>query len=246
LYCGENDRLSLGRAGIEGNEVYIIPYKDLAALVHNCPSEPYTSEDSEIVEGWVMTHQEVLEMAAQRFDTVIPLGFDTIIKGVNGQTPEQNMEEWLKGDYENLKEKIARFRGKEEYGVQIFWEPKIIGQKIAEANSGIKKLDEDIMSKPRGMAYMYKQKLEDAIKTELEKEADRYFKEFFEQIKPWANDIRIEKTKKAEEGKQMLMNLSCLMDKEKYKKLGGELERINNMDGFSVRFTGPWPPYSFV
>jgi len=24
------------------------------------------------------------------------------------------------------------------------------------------------------------------------------------------------------------------------------LEEINNMEGFSVRFSGPWPPYSFV
>jgi len=28
--------------------------------------------------------------------------------------------------------------------------------------------------------------------------------------------------------------------------LGDELEKINNLKGFSVRFTGPWPPYSFV
>ena len=248
IYCivESNDRLSLGRIGIGGNEVYTIPYKDLAALVHNCSTEPYASEDSEIVKGWVMTHQEVLERTAQRFSTVIPLGFDTIIKAVNGQTPEQNLIEWLKGDYENLKVKVARLKGKEEYGVQILWNPKIIGQKIAQITPEIKKLDEDIKSKPRGMAYMYKQKLEDALKTELEKAADRYFKEFYEQIKPWAGDLRVEKTKKAEEGKHMLMNLSCLVDKEKYKKLGEELERINNMDGFFVRFTGPWPPYSFV
>jgi len=24
------------------------------------------------------------------------------------------------------------------------------------------------------------------------------------------------------------------------------LEKINNTEGFSVRFTGPWPAYSFV
>ncbi|MFC2060619.1 GvpL/GvpF family gas vesicle protein [Chloroflexota bacterium] len=24
------------------------------------------------------------------------------------------------------------------------------------------------------------------------------------------------------------------------------MEKIDRMDGFSVRFTGPWPPYSFV
>jgi len=33
---------------------------------------------------------------------------------------------------------------------------------------------------------------------------------------------------------------------DKYRELGEELDEINKMQGFSVRFTGPWPPYSFV
>jgi hypothetical protein len=49
-----------------------------------------------------------------------------------------------------------------------------------------------------------------------------------------------------EEDKQMLLNLSCLLFKEKSKILGEELEKINHLKGFFVRFTGPWPPYSFV
>jgi len=56
----------------------------------------------------------------------------------------------------------------------------------------------------------------------------------------------VEKTKKTEKDKVMLINLSCLVAKEKVDSLGEELEKINNMEGFTVRFTGPWPPYSFV
>jgi len=49
-----------------------------------------------------------------------------------------------------------------------------------------------------------------------------------------------------EKGKVILLNLSCLVAKGKVDSLGEELEKIDNMEGFSVRFTGPWPPYSFV
>jgi len=56
----------------------------------------------------------------------------------------------------------------------------------------------------------------------------------------------VEKTKKAEPGLQMIMNLSCLVYRDRYTKLGEELGKINQMRGFAVRFTGPWPPYSFV
>jgi hypothetical protein len=44
----------------------------------------------------------------------------------------------------------------------------------------------------------------------------------------------------------MLLNLSCLVARDKVDSLGKELEAINNMNGFSVHFSGPWPPYSFV
>jgi hypothetical protein len=93
---------------------------------------------------------------------------------------------------------------------------------------------------------MYKQKLENLLKKELEKEADRYFKVFYEQIKRCVDQIKVEKTKKNEEDKQMLLNFSCLIFKGKSKTLGEELEKINHLKGFFVRFTGPWPPYSFV
>ena len=42
------------------------------------------------------------------------------------------------------------------------------------------------------------------------------------------------------------MNLSCLLTKDGSRELGDELEKIDAMEGFSVRYTGPWPPYSFV
>jgi hypothetical protein len=43
----------------------------------------------------------------------------------------------------------------------------------------------------------------------------------------------------------MLLNLSCLVTKENVDNLGNELEEMKNL-GFSVHFSGPWPPYSFV
>ncbi|MDI6814798.1 MAG: GvpL/GvpF family gas vesicle protein [Dehalococcoidales bacterium] len=248
LYCVADgaEKVSLGRIGIEGNEVYTIPYRDLSAVVHNCPAQPYKSEDEELVKGWIMAHQKVVDAAQQRFGTVLPLGFDTIIKGVEDIDPEENMRKWLNDDYENLKQKIEKLRGKDEYGVQIFWEPKVIADKITRTNEEIKKLDEEMKSKPKGTAYMYKQKLENAIKQEMETLAEGYFRDFYSRIKRHCDDVRLERTKKADGDKQMLMNLSCLLPKDGYEKVGEELEGIQGIEGVSVRFTGPWPPYSFV
>ena len=248
LYCiaEGNEKITLGNIGIEDSEVYTIPYEDLGAVVHNCLPEPYKSEDNEVMKKWVMAHQKVVDTAWERFGTVLPLGFDTIIKGEEGVAPDENLKKWLKGDYENLTQKMAKLKDRAEFGVQVFWDPKIISEWVIEKSPEIKKLSEEIKSKSKGLAYMYKQKVENLLKKELEKEADKFFKVFYEQIKSCVDQIKVEKTKKNEEDKQMLLNFSCLLFKGESKILGEELEKINHLKGFFVRFTGPWPPYSFV
>lgn len=248
IYCiGQSDKKEIfGRIGIQGNEVYSINFKDLYAVVHKCPPEPYKSEDRDKVKSWVIAHEKVVETAWARFGTVLPISFDTIIKDNQYKNAETNIKEWLKDEYANLKQKLDKLRDKAEFGVQIFWDPKIIGRNLAETNEEIKNLNLDIKSRTKGLAYMYRQKLENLMRKQLEAKAEEYSKEFYEQVKGCVDEIKVEKTKKPEEERQMLMNLSCLLPKEKSQVLGDELVKINSLDGFSVRFTGPWPPYSFV
>jgi vacuolar-type H+-ATPase subunit H len=236
----------LGEIGIEGKEVYAIPYRDICAVVHNCPAQPYRSDDQEVVKAWVMTHQKVVDAAWERRGTVLPLSFDTIIRGEPGGGAERNVQDWLKQEYEGLKSKIEKVRGKAEYGVQVFWDPRVIAENLTRTSPEIRKLDEEIRLKPRGLAYMYRQRLENLIKREMESKADECFKDFYTRIRKHADDVRVEKTKTAEHGLQMIMNLSCLIYKDRHTELGEELDKINQLEGFSVRFTGPWPPYSFV
>jgi len=248
LYCivEARESVSLGKIGIEGEEVYTLPYEDICAVVHNCPAQPYRSDNHELVEAWVITHQKVVEAAWGRWGVVLPLSFDTIVKGEKGNSVEQNLKTWLEQEYLNLKMKIERVREKAEYGVQVFWDLRLAAQDLTETSPEIKKLDEEIKTKPRGLAYMYRQKLENLIKKGMETKADECFKDFYLRIRKHAHDVRVEKTKSTEPGWQMILNLSCLVHKDKCRELGEELDSINQMKGFSVRFTGPWPPYSFV
>lgn len=248
VYCivESSEKAQLGNIGINGTRVYTIPYQDISAIVHDCPSEPYESEDNDVVKNWVITHERVIETAWERLGIVLPLGFDTIIRAGEEKDPKKVVRDWIKEDYQNLKKKLDRVRGKAEYGVQISWDTKIISHALIEKDEELNKLSEDIKSKPKGAAYMYRQKLEKLIREKLLREAENHFKEFYGRIKKCTEDIRMEKIKKEEEPRQMLMNLSCLADKNDAKALGNELDKINNKEGIFVRFTGPWPPYSFV
>ena len=241
------DTIRLGQIGIEDNDVYTIPYQELCAIVHNCHPEPYQSQDDEAVKGWVKAHQGVLDEAKKVLDTIIPLGFDTILQPKDDATsPDQVVRDWLKEDYDRLRTLMEKIKDKDEYGVQISYDPKIVGELMAKQSEEVKKIKEEMATKSPGMAYMYRQKLEKAVKAETEKLADEWFRDFYSNIKKYADEIVVEKTKKLERDKVMLLNLSCLVSQEKVESLGEELEKIDNREGFSVRFTGPWPPYSFV
>ena len=243
--CGREAKL--GSMGIEGSEVYTIPYEDVSAIVHDCSTEPYQSTDDEVVKNWVRIHQSVLDAAGEQLGIVIPLGFDTILQPKDDTTsPDQVVREWLKSDYDRLRGMMEKIEGKDEYGVQVSYEPVLIVKQISEHSEEIRKINKEMATKSPGMTYMYKQKLERAVKAEIERLADEWFNDFYGRIRKYTDDIVVEKTKRLNNREVMLLNLSCLVAKERVDSLGEELEKINNMDGFSVHFSGPWPPYSFV
>ncbi|MEI6157669.1 MAG: GvpL/GvpF family gas vesicle protein, partial [Atribacterota bacterium] len=245
--ASEGKTVQLGSIGIEGAPVYTISYQDLCAIVHDCPDEPYQSSDDEVVKKWIRTHQEVLDRAKELFTTIIPFSFDTILRSRSESTSsEQVVKDWLRDDSQRLRVVMEKIYDKEEYGIQIFYEPRVVSRYTAEQSPEIKRIKEEMATKSPGLAYMYKQKLEKAVKDEMERISGEWFQDFYRQIQKHADDVAVEKTKKTEKDKVMLLNLSCLITKEKVNDLGEELETINQREGFSVRFTGPWPPYSFV
>lgn len=243
LYCIAEGGVpaSLGRIGIEGNEVYSVPFKDLSAVIHDCHAEPYRSENQEKMVSWAVTHQQVVEEAWKGPRTVIPVRFGTIVKGhldgLNG---------WLNDNYEGLRKDIERFRDKEEFGVQVFWNADMIAERLIETIPELKGLKMETEGSQGGAAYMHKQLFDKKLRQEMESEAGLRFKELCYRIKERVEELKIEKTKETSRSADMLMNLSCLVHRERAMDLIEELDMINRMDNFTIRLTGPWPPYSFA
>lgn len=239
--------LDLGSIGIEGNRVYTIPYRDICAIVHDCPSEPYQSDDEGIVKAWVQAHQSVLDEAISRFGTVIPMGFDTIIRPGEGEDDSsQTIRGWIEEDYDRLKSLFAKVAGKAEYAVKVYYDVEVMAEEVSREDEELKRLKENVSAKPPGLAYMYKHKLETALRFAVQNRASDCSASFYGDIRLHVDEVITEKPRKADGSKEVLLSLSCLVRNDKVKELGEVLERINDMRGFSVHFSGPWPPYSFV
>lgn len=227
---------TLGNIGIEDNEVFVIASDGVCLIAHACDAKPYASKNEDEVKAWIKAHHNVISTASRIFPAVAPFSFDVIIKGSSDTAVN-----WLRNERDKILEKLGRIKGREEYVIQILWE-KEITKKYVMAKEKFKILENEIKNMPKGKAYLYKQKLEKALEQELEKLAEEYFRFFNDKIKRHSDGIKVERNKDT----SMLMNVSCLVSREKVRVLGNELETINNMNEFSVRFVGPFPPYSFV
>jgi hypothetical protein len=167
------------------------------------------------------------------------MAFDTIIKGSD---PE--VKRWLKDDYERLAEKLRGLSLKAEYGVQIFWNPKIATHGLIEDDVRVKKL-RLLQQSSLGMDYILAKKIKQELAGELKQKAEHYFRDFYSGIADTVDAVHVDPVGRVQ-GEQMLMHLSVLVTNGKQCLLQKKLAEINGIDGFSVRLTGPWAPYSFA
>jgi hypothetical protein len=128
--------------------------------------------------------------------------------------------------------------------VQVFLETDVV-EKLVQGNNEVQNLQRNVENASSGVAYLLQKKLESRKHLIVEKQA----KEISAMVKPLADEMKLVSTcvdvPEKWRGKQMLLNMSCLVRKDNVEGLGSKLSQIKD-EGYSVRFTGPWPPYSFV
>lgn len=239
-------REELGRIGLEDSMVYTIPWRDISAIVHSCWSRPYNTDDKRLAEEWVLEHSYVIDQATKRFGTVLPFSFDVIIRG-----DDHVVGQWLSRNYEGLRRELERVQGRSEYSVQIFYDHDRLASKYFGADPEIKELEEKIAGMSRGTAYLFKRNLDLKLKDKVSEELLRLSEEFGAKVKALCEEVKVEKGRVISlpdkyRGLKLMVSLSCLVHDGQVSLLGEALDEINNLEGFAVRFTGPWAPFSFV
>jgi predicted DNA-binding protein YlxM (UPF0122 family) len=240
VYCivASNERTDFGQAGIEDSLVYTLPTQDVGAVIHSCEPKLYQAKDKEKTAEWLLAHQYVIDLATEEFGTVIPLAFNTIFTG--GDEP---VIDWLNARHHHLCKLLDHLKGKQQFSIQFFLENDFIRKAIVE-NDEIHRVRQALETNSR-RACLFKILREKRLM--LMKEQS---KKLYVTVREMADEIRIESTKKGSpeklQNKLMILNFSCLVQENKLNTLANTLRQINQQEGLTVRFTGPWPPYSFV
>lgn len=235
----------LGGVGLEGSRVYAVVRHRIGALVHDCPAEPYGSDDGAGAAGWVLAHHRVVQLALARWRSVLPMTFNTIVAPSAEKTADENLLAWLEAEHDRLRERLDLLRGRAEYGLQVALAPAVILRKVAEEVPEARRLEEEARARPSGLAYLYRQELERLLRRETERRVRELFTAVYERVRSCAERVRVEKNKNDDSGLRMAVNLSCLVALERYPELKALADEVAGQEGYSVRLVGPLPPYSF-
>lgn len=235
----------LGEIGIEDKTVYTIPYEDIAAVVHRCRPKPYETKDKALAEEWVLEHSYVIDQATKKFGTVLPFSFDVIVRG-----DDSVVKEWLGQNYASLAKDLENVMGKAEYTIQIYYNYDDLTAGIICANKELNDLWKKIEREPKGKAYLLRRNLDHKLKELTSKEASKLSNQFCSRIRPHVEDLKVEGKRfhkpEKHRDEELMISCSCLISDEKVDKLGEVLDEIQKQYGFTVKFTGPWAPFSFV
>ena len=250
LYCLVQNPggATLDIRGIEENEVHIIEVGEIGAVVHDC-SRLYDSADMDQIEGWLLTHQEVIDTAATQFGTPLPFQFDVILEG-----GDEQVLTWLENNSERISRLLADFEDLWEYRVHILQERSVLEETLSEEDSRLQELNTQQAQSSEGEAFLvekqYDQRLQEVIHNYRNELTDDLLTDLAtigteveeQSAEP---DAQILTNDTAEE-KSWLARIAVLADQTKETEIGDRLDILADNPGIEVRFTGPWPPYSFT
>ncbi|HYH03226.1 MAG TPA: GvpL/GvpF family gas vesicle protein [Bacillota bacterium] len=249
IILGDNSKpILFNPSGLDYQSVRIIWYRNIGAMVHDCPPEAYQSADREIVATWLRQHQEVLDKALARFPSVIPMSFDIIFKATSELDAEQVVVGWLESNYLKVMELLNNLVGKVEFGIKVVCSNDVLTQRAENANPAIQRLKKRMASMSTGTAYLYRAELESMIRkarSEVKQVMLENLCQCLKQVVCATKEHKVSKMWKSD-GEEEILNLAVLVNPQATDSLGVLLEEYQNRMGVRVHFTGPWPTYSFV
>ena len=260
LYCvrEKNNSLPFSERGIDNkNEVFVLPYKEIEAVISKVSLDEFDSEEIKRMANenlsWIkekiVIHEKVVEEAMKRNDkliSVIPMKFGTIFEG------QKSLVETLEEHYERFINAFNNLRGKEEWSIKMFLIRKEqIEETIKMESEIIKEMKRKISGLPEGIAYFHESELKEAVANEAEEKINKIKEYVFEELKLNAEDAKECKILEKEitgRIEPMILNASFLIKTEMVDAFIKNVEKKTNqlnLQGFLLEYSGPWPIYYF-
>jgi len=227
-----------------------ISVNTLAALVSEVPRATYSEENlaEQLTDAtWTairaMRHETVVEFVAKRA-TVIPLRFGTIYLERSG------VEQMLASQGRELESIIEQLRGREEWGVNVYYDRAVLLSSITSVSPVLRDLVQRAEQAPPGQSYLMQKKIETLKVDEARTAVNRIVDQIEQTLKSQSDDarrLRILKVETTEHG-ELKAKFAFLVQRAAFEEFRDAAERLaqeHQSAGVRLELTGPWPVYNF-
>lgn len=251
LYCvvdvTDGTEAAVPETGIEGGEPYLVRQGGLGAVVQACDS-PFDSTDVDTVKRWLLRHQSVVDGAGEAFGTPLPFRFDTVLKG-----DDEQVREWLDEESDALRDALDDLAGRWEYRIEVVRDRGALERRLSAEDEELSELRRKREDASEGTGFLiekqYEQRLDRLVESALDEEASA----LADRLRDVAAEVRpVERTasplgegRGADEDEERT-SLAVLAAEKREGEIGDVLDEVAARPEVEVRFTGPWPPYSFA
>ncbi|WP_181692587.1 gas vesicle protein GvpL [Natronomonas sp. LN261] len=252
LYCLVDPTAAEGAEitarGVEDAPVYVVRERGVAAIVHDC-ERTYGTEppDTDLLTQRVLRHQQVVDAASEVFGTPLPMRFNTVFEGGNA-----GVTGWIRDQYDRIRGGLCSFAGTREYRISLLWDPTSFEDGAEDRDGKLRKIQQRQRQAGTGKAFLLEKQYDKRLRelkserrTELTAALKRTVEPTARELQEQESNVSPSETPDPADREQ-IARVAVLADETDEAELGSRLDRLVERDGVSVRFTGPWPPYTFA
>lgn len=250
LYCvvdtTSSEPATLSTTGVDGNPVYVVEANGVGAVVHDCETV-YESESIEQMKRWLLAHQQVVDAAGSAHGTPLPMRFDTVLEG-----GDASLERWLESHDESIRDELASFAGVWEYRINLLWDSAPFEETIVDKDDRLRELRQRKQQSGAGKTFLLEKQYDHRLRELRRKRQAELAEQLEEAIAPVVNALVEQDTntplydEHSSVEKERIVRFAVLADEDDETALGDQLDTIVEHEGVEIRFTGPWPPYTFA
>ena len=232
----ENENRSFGSIGINNQEVNLIPYQDIAAVVSHIPVINSDGLDKTEFTKYIAIHQKVNEEIMKNYD-VVPLTFGIIAPS------SDEVSRILEKAYFQFKRVLRDITGKTEFAVHVWWDSKRVLEELANTDREIQELKQEISSKSGMLDMPIKLRLGKLVHQKIEAQKLEHIKNIHTVLNTIACDATFNKLIEED----MIANFSFLVEKVKELAFDKKIQELGKKYAGILRFRyiGPMAAYSF-
>jgi hypothetical protein len=250
LYClidtATAESNTISARGVDDNSVYVIENETVGAVVHDCETI-YDSENMDEIKQWVLKHQQVVDTAGDIFGTPLPMRFNTILEGGN-----TSVTQWLDENHNEIREELVSLADRWEYRIRLFWEPSLFEDQITDQDDRLQELQRRKQQAGAGKAFLVEKQYDKRLRELKQERRSELTALLQEAVSPIVNELTEQEShssltdaNSSTDGEQVA-RLAVLADETEETALGDRLDELVEQDGVRIRFSGPWPPYTFA